>query len=516
MKRASAVLLLCIAACTATKNDSPEARVDASLSKAAAPPPVAKVTHGRVVPARYEMAADYDAAWRPQYAQIQEHDYKRTAEQKTTTFAIDVDGASYTNVRHHLNANLVPPPDAVRIEEMLNYFDYDYPAPSGAHPFAASPEVTGCPWEPSHRIVRIGIRAKSLDSWKAAPNNLVFLLDVSGSMQPPQRLPLIKSAMRVLVDKLRASDTVAIVVYARAAGLVLPPTSDKEAILYALDRLNAGGSTAGGAGIDLAYKTALENFSTSANNRVILATDGDFNVGVTGIDALTQIIEEKRKSGIYLTVVGVGDNNYNDALMESLADKGNGNYYYLDGIKEATRIFSTQLQGTMVTVANDVKVQLEFDPSAVEEYRQIGYENRALANQDFDDDKKDAGELGSGHTVTALYEIKPRRAGRLGELRLRYKTPSETTSQLLTASIVDEGKSAFEASPDTQFALAVAQFGMLLRDSKYKGTSSYADVLALARAMRGTDADGFREEFARMVETARTLKGESPTEIAGQ
>ena len=471
---------------------------------------------GGMVAVQYKAASADFAAPQPQYAQIKEHDYIRAADEKTTTFSIDVDGASYTNVRRHLNANLVPPPNAVRIEEMLNYFDYSYPPPSGVHPFATSTEVTGCPWEPSHRIVRIGIRAKSLDSWKLAPNNLVFLLDVSGSMQPPERLPLIKSAMRVLVDQLRANDTVAIVVYAGAAGLVLPPTSDKTAILAALDRLNAGGSTAGGAGIELAYKTALDNFSREANNRVILATDGDFNVGITNRDELTKLIEEKRKSGIYLTCVGVGDNNFNDALMESLADKGNGNYYYLDGIKEAKRIFATQLQGTMVTVANDMKVQLEFDPSAVEEYRQIGYENRALANQDFEDDTKDAGELGSGHQVTALYEIKPKRTGRIGELRLRYKMPMQSSSQLITATITDEGKSAYEASADTQFAIAVAEFGMLLRDSKYKGTASYADVLALARAMRGTDVDGLREEFARMVETARTLKGETPTEIARQ
>jgi Ca-activated chloride channel family protein len=544
MKRAAALILALFLACTSSTNknevdqkaasekrdapltDSLTVTANAPVAQVAkeagvaggvvggspAPPPPA--TWGR---ANYKIAADYDAAFsRPQYAAIQEHRYTRTADEKTTTFSIDVDGASYTNVRRHLNANLVPPPDAVRIEEMINYFDYNYPQPSGNVPFSATTEVAGCPWEPTHRIVRIGIAGKSLESWKLAPNNLVFLLDVSGSMQPPERLPLIKSAMRVLVEQLRPNDSVAIVVYAGAAGLVLPPTSDKTAILAALDRLNAGGSTAGGAGIELAYKTALDNYSRSSNNRVILATDGDFNVGITDRDTLTKLIEEKRKSGVYLTAVGVGDNNYNDALMESLADKGNGNYYYLDGLQEAKRIFSTQLQGTMVTVANDVKVQLEFDPSAVEEYRQIGYENRALANEDFADDTKDAGELGSGHTVTALYEIKPKRTGRLGELRLRYKNPLQSTSQLVTATIVDDGKSAYAASPDMQFAIAVAEFGMLLRDSEHKGTSSYADVLALARAMRGTDAEGFREEFSRMVETARTLKGESPISVGGQ
>ena len=363
----------------------------------------------------------------------------------------------------------------------------------------------------------MGLQARTVEQWKQAPNNLVFLLDVSGSMQPPERLPLIKSAMRQLVEQLRPVDSVAIVVYAGAAGLVLPPTSDKAKVLDALDRLNAGGSTAGGAGIELAYKTAKENFSSYANNRVILATDGDFNVGVTNIEQLTKIVEDERKSGVYLTCIGVGTDNFNDALMESLADKGNGNYYYLDTIKEAKKVFGTQLQGTMVTVANDVKVQLEFNPAAVAEYRQIGYENRSLANKDFEDDTKDAGELGSGHTVTALYEIVPKAAsGPIATLRLRYKEPSSSTSQLISASIVDTGKSAFDASPDTQFAIAVAEFGMLLRDSKHKGSAKYADVLALARAMRGPDTEGYREEFMRMVETGRTLKGESPVQIGGR
>jgi Ca-activated chloride channel family protein len=444
----------------------------------------------------------------PNYAHIEENGVIRTADEKTTTFSIDVDGASYSNVRRYLNANLVPPPDAVRIEEMVNYFSYNYPQPNDGRPFAVSTEVAGCPWEPKHRLVRIGIQAKSLDSWKLAPNHFTFLLDVSGSMQPPERLPLVKSAMRLLVDQLRPQDSVAIVVYAGAAGLVLPPTSDKQAILSALDRLQAGGSTAGGQGIELAYKTALDNFSREANNRVILATDGDFNVGVTDIKQLTNLIEEKRKSGVYLTCVGVGTDNLNDALMESLADKGNGNYYFLDGPGEAKKVFVTQLQGTLVTVADDVKVQLEFNPDTVADYRQIGYENRALANEDFDDDAKDAGELGSGHTVTALYEITPKATGTIATLRLRYKEPSKSASQLITNTIVDDGRSIYAASPEMQFATAIAEFGMLLRNSNHKGTATYADVLALARAMRGTDLEGYREEFLRMVESSRTIMGE--------
>ena len=452
------------------------------------------------------------------YAAIAENDFIDTRKEHTTTFSIDVDGASYANVRRFLSANLIPQPDAVRVEEMINYFTYNYPQPSDGRPFSVTTDVAGCPWERSHRILRVGIQAKTIDAWKLAPNNLVFLLDVSGSMTPPQRLPLLKSAFRLLVEQLRPQDSVSIVVYAGAAGVVLPPTSgaDRAAILASLDQLQAGGSTAGGAGIELAYKTAEENFSANANNRVILATDGDFNVGVTSIDALTKLIEEKRKKGIYLTCIGVGDDNLNDALMESLADKGNGNYYYLDTINEAKKVFVNQLQGTLVAIAKDVKVQLQFDPALVASYRQIGYEDRALANKDFQDDTKDAGELGSGHSVTALYEIATTGRGKIAELRLRYKEPSSDTSQLITTSVADDGKSIYEAASDLQFATAVAEFGMLLRHSKYKGTATHADVLALARAMRGSDLEGYREEFLRMVETSRTLSGEAPQAIARQ
>jgi Ca-activated chloride channel family protein len=451
------------------------------------------------------------------YAPINENKFIDARKESTTTFSIDVDGASYANVRRFLSANLIPQPDAVRIEEMINYFNYSYPQPVDGRPFSVTTEVAGCPWETKHRLLRVGIQGKNLDAWKLAPNNLVFLLDVSGSMSPPQRLPLIQSALRMLVDPLRAEDSVAIVVYAGAAGVVLRPTSgaDKTTILAALDHLRAGGSTAGGQGIELAYKTAEENFSPSANNRVILATDGDFNVGVSSVDALTKMIEDKRKKGIYLTCIGVGDDNLNDALMESLADKGNGNYYYLDTINEAKKVFVNQLQGTLVAIAKDVKVQLEFNPALVSSYRQIGYEDRALANKDFADDTRDAGELGSGHSVTALYEIETSGVGKIAELRLRYKEPSSDTSQLITTAVNDEGKSIYDATPDSQFAAAIAEFGMLLRHSPYKGSATFADVTALARAMRGSDLEGYREEFLRMVETSRALC-EAPQAIARQ
>jgi Ca-activated chloride channel family protein len=361
--------------------------------------------------------------------------------------------------------------------------------------------------------VRIGIQGRNLDEWKMAPNNLVFLLDVSGSMSPPERLPLLKSAFRVLVDRLRAEDSVSIVVYAGAAGLVLPPTSgaDKHTILDSLDRLQAGGSTAGAAGIALAYQIAKDNFKTNGNNRVILATDGDFNVGISSIDDLEKFIEEKRKSGIYLTTIGVGDSGYRDSVLETLADKGNGNYSYLDTPREAEKTFKSELTGTLVTIAKDVKVQVEFDPARVASYRQIGYENRALANKDFTDDTKDAGDLGAGHSVTALYEIVPAGSGggEVAKLRLRYKEPNGETSKLIETKIVDNGSSIYAASADMQFATAVAEFGMLLRNSPNKGTATFADVAALARTARGADLEGYREELLRMIDTSRALSGEA-------
>jgi len=444
------------------------------------------------------------------YAPITENGFNDAAKQPVTTFSISVDGASYANVRRFLGRGLVPPPDAVRIEEMVNYFTYRFPEPADGRPVAVASEVAGCPWAPQHRLMRVGIHGKTTEQWKLAPNNLVFLLDVSGSMSPPDRLPMIKQALALLVDKLRGDDTVSIVVYAGNAGLVLDKTSgaDKQTIKAALSRLEAGGSTAGGAGIELAYKVAEENFLANGNNRIILATDGDFNVGVSSTDDLTKLIESKRKRGIYLTCIGVGDDNLQDGKMELLSSKGNGNYYYLDSIAEAKKVFGRELTGTLVAVADDVKVQLEFDPAQVASYRQIGYEHRALKNEDFKDDSKDAGEIGSGQSVTALYEITPAPAagrGRIATLRIRYKQPGGATSEEMSSTIVDDGKSAYEATADMQFAAAVAEFGMLLRNSQYKGTATWKDVAALARAMQGEDVEGYRDELLRMIDSSQRM-----------
>jgi Ca-activated chloride channel homolog len=445
----------------------------------------------------------------PSYAKIVEHDFFDTKTAALTTFSIDVDRASYANVRRFLNHNQAPPPDAVRIEEMVNYFTYALPQPAGNDPFSITSEVSTCPWNNKHRLMRVALQGRNLEEWKMAPNNLVFLLDVSGSMQPPERLPLIKSAFRLLVNRLRPQDTVAIVVYAGAAGVVLPPTSgaDKATILQALDRLSAGGSTAGAEGIELAYKMAEESFHGDGNNRVILATDGDFNVGVSSVEELQKLIEEKRKHNIFLTTIGVGDDNYRDDMLEMLADKGNGNYAYLDSMKEAEKVFKSELTGTLVTIAKDVKVQIEFDPARVESYRQIGYENRALENKDFEDDTKDAGELGAGHSVTALYEIVPASTanGQIATVRLRYKEPHGDTSKLITSAVNDAGASEYTASGDMKFAAAVAELGMLLRNSPHKGTATFADVASLVRGARGSDIDGYREELLRMVDTSNAL-----------
>jgi Ca-activated chloride channel family protein len=448
----------------------------------------------------------------PVYAAIEEHGFIDTKKEAVATFAIDVDRASYANVRRYLLGGHVPPPNAVRIEEMVNYFTYSYPQPDGDAPFSVTTEVAGCPWNSGNRLVRVGIQGRNLEQWRMAPNNLVFLIDVSGSMSPSDKLPLVQDALRLLARELRAEDRVAIVVYAGAAGLVLPSTSgaDKATITAAIGGLSAGGSTAGGAGIELAYAIARENFLEQGNNRVILATDGDFNVGVSTIGELEKLIEDKRRTGIFLSVVGVGADNLQDAKMETLADKGNGNYSYLDSLHEAEKVFRHELTGTLVAIAKDVKVQLDFDPEAVASYRQIGYENRGLAKKDFDDDEKDAGELGAGHSVTALFEIVPAAAAsskpqRLATLRLRYKEPKGRTSHPLTTEVVDEGKSAYEASPDLQFAAAVAALGMLLRDSPHKGTATWDDVFQLARLSQGVDLDGTRTEFIKLAEAARTM-----------
>jgi Ca-activated chloride channel homolog len=467
------------------------------------------------------------------YALIEESRFLPAGANPRSTFSIDVDAASYTNVRRFLTAGQRPPKDAVRIEELLNYFRYDYPEPEGRDPFSVTTDLAVTPWAPEHRLLRIGIKGRSLRTEAVPPSNLVFLLDVSGSMQPPDKLPLVKQAFRLLVQELRPRDRVAIVVYAGAAGLVLPstPGSDKATILSALDRLEAGGSTAGGAGLRLAYEIAKQHYAREGNNRVILATDGDFNVGESSDAAMVRLIEERRDQGVFLTVLGFGTGNLKDSRMEQIADKGNGHYAYVDNLSEARRVFVREFAGTLVTIAKDVKIQVEFNPAKVAAYRLVGYENRALRNEDFADDRKDAGELGAGHTATALYEIVPVGASLAGTgddladlryqrveprpgvakdewltVQLRYKEPVGATSRLLTHPVRVRRVPA-EPAGDFRFASAVAAFGLVLRDSEYRGTATLDQVLQLARGAEGDDPEGERAGFVRLVESARLLSG---------
>jgi len=426
-----------------------------------------------------------------------------------------------------LNNGQKVPEDAVKIEEMVNYFAYDYPQPKGDDPFSITADVVNSPWNADAKLVRIGLKGKDISLENVPPSNLVFLLDVSGSMDSPNKLPLLKSALNVLVDKLRENDKVAIVVYAGAAGLVLPPTSgaEKAIIRQAIDNLNAGGSTAGGAGIELAYKIATENFSKGGNNRVILATDGDFNVGNSSDRSMENLIEEKRKSGVFLTCLGFGMGNYKDSKLETLADKGNGNHAYIDTMQEAQKVLGTEFFGTLYTIAKDVKIQVEFNPAKVQAYRLIGYENRLLNDEDFKDDTKDAGELGSGHTVTALYEIIPvgikskylkdidnlkytkqitgNYTDEMLTVKFRYKEPDGDVSKLIVKTVKDENSAIESASEDLKFSAAVALFGMQLRNSEFINTKKKADVIALAEAGKGTDKDGYRAEFIRLVKSSK-------------
>jgi Ca-activated chloride channel family protein len=471
------------------------------------------------------------------YARIEENRFLAAGANPLSTFSIDVDAASYSNVRRFLSQGNLPPADAVRLEELVNYFSYTYPDRTGKHPFAVTTDVAPCPWAPDHRLVRIGLQAKRVATHDLPPSNLVFLIDVSGSMQSPDKLPLVKQAFRALVQELRPEDRVAIVVYAGAAGLVLPSTSggDKATILEAIDRLEAGGSTAGGAGLRLAYDVARENYLPEGNNRLILATDGDFNVGVSSDAEMIRLVEKRREEGTFLTVLGFGTGNLKDTKMEQMADKGNGHYAYIDNFREAHKVFVREFGGTLFTVAKDVKIQVEFNPARVQAYRLLGYENRLLAKEDFADDRKDAGELGAGHSVTALYEVVPvgappvalaadsltyqqvtlrRSASQNPELltvKLRYKEPKGTTSRLLTSPLVDRGE--YRSSDDQRFASAVAAFALVLRNSEYKGTASYDLVLALARDARGEDAEGYRNEFITMVERARALSAGGDTAL---
>jgi Ca-activated chloride channel family protein len=466
------------------------------------------------------------------YAAIHENAFLDAIKNPLSTFSIDVDVASYANLRRFLNNGQKPPIDAVRIEEMINYFNYSYQQPSGEDPFAVHTEVAACPWSEGHQLVHIGLQGKSIPTDDLPPSNLVFLIDVSGSMHDANKLPLLKSAFKMLVEQMRAEDRVAIVVYAGAAGLVLPSTSgkDKATILQALNGLSAGGSTAGGAGIKLAYEVALNNFRKGGNNRVILATDGDFNVGASSNAEMERLIVKKREEGVFLTVVGFGMGNYKDDKMEILANKGNGNYAYIDNLQEARKVFVSEFGGTLFTIAKDVKLQIEFNPAKVQAYRLLGYENRLLQDEDFNDDTKDAGELGSGHAVTALYEIIPvgtnsafikdidplkyqksdvtdlsYSSDELLTLKLRYKQPDGHKSKLITATIMDEGKDYKETSDNFRWSAAVAEFGMLLRESRFAQESSIENVLQLASGAKGEDEEGYRREFIRLVRSSRFL-----------
>ncbi|NVO30944.1 vWA domain-containing protein [Hymenobacter lapidiphilus] len=471
------------------------------------------------------------------YASVAENGFRSAQKEPLSTFSIDVDAASYSNVRRFLQQGQLPPPEAVRVEEMLNYFQYDYPQPAAtaAEPFRVITEQAQCPWNPQHQLVQVALQARRVATDKLPPANLVFLVDVSGSMDGSDRLGLVQQGLKLLVQQLRPQDKVALVVYAGAAGTVLPPTagSEKATILRAIDNLSAGGSTAGGAGLRLAYDVARQSFNAQGNNRVIICTDGDFNVGEQSDGAMERLIVQQRESGVFLTALGVGRGNYQDQKMELLADKGNGNYAYLDNLDEARRVLVSQFGGTLFTLAQDVKLQVEFNPARVREYRLVGYENRLLDPEDFNNDRKDAGELGSGHTVTALYEIVPVGApatvdalkyqpapattpalasAELLTVKLRYKEPRGTTSRLLALPLTGVARPLADASENLRFAAAVAQFGMLLRQSEHRGTATYEATARLADGARRFDPEGYRAELVRLVRLAQGLQ---PAPVVG-
>ena len=474
----------------------------------------------------YQPSPDYNTEG---YSAIHENGFKNPLIDPLSTFSIDVDAASYSNVRRFITEGQKPVPDAVRIEEMINYFDYDYPQPHDGNPFAIVHELGVCPWNKENLLLHIGLQGEKMTKNEIPPSNLVFLLDVSGSMDQPNKLPLLIKAMKMLAGQLRANDRVAIVVYAGSSGMVLPstPGNQKEKIISALDRLQAGGSTAGSAGLKLAYEVAEENFMEDGNNRIILATDGDFNVGPSSNAEMERMIEKYRDRGIFISVCGFGMGNYKDDKMEIIADKGNGNYSYIDNLMEAKKVFINEFSSTLYTIAKDVKIQIEFNPAFVKEYRLVGYENRLLNEEDFENDKKDAGEMGAGHTVTALYEIvttnrhtdyvrklkyQPSevipdvpQTGELATIKFRYKKPDGDKSILMTEVIPQLVTPASETSDNFRFSAAVAGFGMLLRNSEFKGTINYDQVLTLARGSKGYDRDGYRAEFIRLVELSEAV-----------
>ena len=467
-----------------------------------------------------------------EYDLIKENEFKGVKDNPLSTFSIDVDTASYSNVRRFINGNQLPPRDAVRIEEMINYFKYSYPQPEGEHPFSISIEISEAPWNKENRLLLIGIQGKSLNYEDLKPCNFVFLVDSSGSMESPEKLPLLKKSLALMLKGLKKNDRIAVVAYAGSAGVVLPstPATQKDKILGAFEKLTAGGSTAGGEGIILAYKIAKENLIKDGNNRVILCTDGDFNVGASSTSEMVRLIEEKRKDDIYLTICGFGMGNYKDGRMEQISNAGNGNYFYIDNIKESEKVFVREMRANMFTIAKDVKIQIEFNPLKVKSYRLIGYENRVMAKEDFDNDKKDAGELGAGHTVTALYEIVPASSDNGSDnsiplryqeskikketasnneimvLKMRYKPIKEDRSKLIEKTVIDENIKFAKTSENLRFASAVAGFGMLLRDSKFKNDLTAKDVIRIAKGAMNRDEEGYRAEFVGLVEKYVLLK----------
>jgi Ca-activated chloride channel family protein len=510
---------------------APENPISMAVSEEMAPAEMAAGVEMEAQPLPLPTGEPSDDFNTEEYDRIYENQFLDALSNPLSTVSIDVDTASYSNARRFINDSTLPPADAVRIEEFINYFNYDYPQPTDEHPFSINVELSEAPWNRDHQLVHIGLQGLDVPKEELPPSNLVFLLDVSGSMNQANKLPLVKRGFQLLVDQMGERDSVAIVVYAGAAGLVLPSTNgtNKAAIIQALENLEAGGSTAGGEGIKLAYDIAAENFIEGGNNRVILATDGDFNVGPSSDAELIRLIEEKREEGIFLTILGFGTGNYKDSKMEQLADKGNGNYAYLDSIREANKVLVSEMAGTLLTIAKDVKIQIEFNPAKVQAYRLIGYENRLLAKEDFDDDTKDAGELGAGTAVTFLYEIIPAGAdeelrptpelkyqdtevseegGQTNELltlKLRYKQPDGNESILMTHPVLDEALPLDQTSDNFRFSAAVAEFGMLLRDSAFKGDATYENVRELARSAMGNDETGYRLEFMQMVESAELL-----------
>lgn len=472
-----------------------------------------------------------------EYDRIVENEFMTPLQAPYSTFSIDVDAAAYANMRRFINNSQLPPRDAVRTEELVNYFNYTYPQPGSEHPFSINTELSDCPWAPGHKLVHIGLQGREIPTDNLPPSNLVFLIDASGSMQSHNKMPLLKQAFAMLVDRMRPSDRVSLVTYANGTRVVLPSTSanEKWKILEAIESLTAGGGTAGGAGIKLAYEQATKNFIEGGNNRVILATDGDFNIGLSSDAALERLIEEKRETGVFLTVLGFGMGNYKDSKMQKLADKGNGNHAYIDNALEAKKVLVSEFGGTLFTIAKDVKIQVEFNPEAVKGYRLIGYENRLLAAEDFNDDKKDAGELGSGHTVTALYEIIPagsdedvrgvdptryqkpvkvagtaRRSDELMHVKFRYKAPNGDASQLIEAAVKEAHTDIASTSDNFRWSAAVAEFSLILRASKFKADASYDQVLELAQGATGADKDGYRAEFIGLVKRAQVLDNRAP------